>query len=41
MMENIPITRLSTTYQNTLVERLKERFTENDQKCFLTAFMVI
>jgi len=38
MIENIPITRLSTTYQNTLVERLKERFTEKDQQMFLTSF---
>jgi hypothetical protein len=34
MIENTPITRLSSTYQNTFVERLKERFTENDQKMF-------
>jgi len=38
MIENTPITRLSTTYQNKLVERLNERFTENDQKMFLTSF---
>jgi hypothetical protein len=38
MIENTPITRLSSTYQNTLVERLNERFTENDQKMFLTSF---
>jgi hypothetical protein len=38
MIENTPITRLSSIYQNTFVERLKERFTENDQKMFLTSF---
>ena len=38
MIENIPITRLSTTYQCRLLERLKERFTEKDQQMFLTSF---
>ena len=38
MIENTPITRLSSTYQNTLVERLKERFTEKDQQMFITSF---
>jgi hypothetical protein len=38
MIENTPIRRLSSTYQNTFVERLNERFTENDQKMFLTSF---
>jgi hypothetical protein len=38
MIENIPITILSTTYQCRLLERLKERFTEKDQQMFLTSF---
>ena len=38
MIENTPITRLSSIYQNTLVERLKERFTEKDQQMFITSF---
>jgi len=38
MIENTPITGLSSTYQCKLLERLKERFTENDQKMFLTSF---
>ena len=37
MIENIPITRLSSTYQCRLLEKLKERFTEKDQQMFLTS----
>jgi hypothetical protein len=38
MIENTPITRLSSTYQCKLLEKLKERFTEKDQQMFLTSF---
>ena len=38
MKENTPITRLSSTYQCKLLEKLKERFTEKDQQMFLTSF---
>jgi len=38
MIENTPIIRLSSTYQYKLLEKLKERFTENDQQMFLTSF---
>jgi len=38
MIENTPITRLSSTYQCKLLEKLKERFTEKDQQMFITSF---
>ena len=38
MIENTPIIRLSGTYQYRLLEKLQERFTENDQQMFITSF---
>ena len=38
MIENTPITRLSSTYQCKLLEKLKERFTEKDEQMFITSF---
>jgi hypothetical protein len=41
LMETNPITRLSNTYQNKLLNKIKERFTDNQQQIFVTVFIVI
>jgi phage anti-repressor protein len=38
MIENTPIIRLSGTYQHRLLEKLQERFTENEQQMFVASF---
>jgi len=38
LIENNPITRLSSTYQNKLLNKIKEEFTENEQQMFVTSF---
>jgi len=38
LIENNPITRLSNTYQNKLLTKIKERFTDNEQQMFITSF---
>ena len=41
LMETNPITRLSNKYQNKLLNKIKERFTDNQQQIFVTVFIVI
>lgn len=38
LIENNPITRLSTTYQNKLLTKIKTKFTENEQQIFVASF---
>ena len=38
LIENNPITRLSNTYQNKLLNKIKERFTDTEQQMFVTSF---
>ena len=38
LIENNPIARLSNTYQNKLLTKIKERFTDNEQQIFVTSF---
>ena len=38
LIETNPITRLSNTYQNKLLTKIKERFTDNEQQVFVTSF---
>ena len=38
LIETNPITRLSNTYQNKLLTKIKERFTDNEQQIFVTSF---
>jgi hypothetical protein len=38
LIETNPITRLSNTYQNKLLNKIKERFTDNEQQIFVTSF---
>lgn len=38
LIENNPITKLSTTYQNKLLTKIKEKFTENEQQLFVASF---
>lgn len=38
LIENNPITKLSTTYQNKLLTRIKTKFTENEQQMFVASF---
>jgi hypothetical protein len=38
LIETNPITRLSNTYQNKLITKIKERFTDNEQQIFVTSF---
>jgi hypothetical protein len=38
LIENTPIIRLSGTYQHRLLEKLQERFTENEQQMFISSF---
>jgi len=38
LIENNPITRLSTTYQNKLLTKIKTKFTENEQQMFVASF---
>jgi hypothetical protein len=37
MIENNPIKTLSETYQHTLVERIKHRFSQEEQSMFITS----
>jgi len=38
LIENSPITRLSNTYNNRLLERIKENFSESQQQLFVSSF---
>lgn len=38
LIENNPITRLSGTYQNNLLTKIKNNFTDTEQKLFVTSF---
>jgi len=38
LIENNPITKLSTTYQNTLLTKIKAKFTETEQQLFVASF---
>jgi hypothetical protein len=38
LIETNPITRLSNTYQNKLLTKIKERFTEDEQQIFVASF---
>jgi hypothetical protein len=38
LIENNPISKLSTTYQNKLLTKIKEKFTESEQQIFVASF---
>jgi len=38
LIEHSPITKLSSTYNNQLLEKIKERFTEANQQLFISSF---
>ena len=38
LIETNPITRLSNTYQNKLLTKIKERFTDDEQQIFVASF---
>jgi hypothetical protein len=38
LIENNPVTKLSTTYQNKLLTKIKSKFTENEQQIFVASF---
>jgi len=38
LIENNPITKLSTTYQNKLLTKIKTKFTETEQQIFVASF---
>ena len=38
LIENNPITKLSTTYQNKLLTKIKAKFTETEQQLFVASF---
>ena len=38
LIEQNPITRLSNTYQNKLLNKIKERFTDDEQQIFIASF---
>lgn len=38
LIENNPITRLSNIYQGTLLNKIREKFTDNEQQLFLASF---
>ena len=38
LIENNPITKLSTTYQNKLLTKIKTKFTETEQQLFVASF---
>lgn len=38
LIENNPITKLSTTYQNKLLTKIKTKFTEDEQQIFVASF---
>jgi hypothetical protein len=38
LIENNPISKLSTTYQNTLLTKIKAKFTETEQQLFVASF---
>jgi len=38
LIENNPITKLSPTYQNKLLTKIKSKFTENEQQLFVASF---
>lgn len=38
LIENNPIARLTNTYQNNLLTKIKANFTENEQQIFVASF---
>ena len=38
LIENNPIARLSNTYQNKLLTKIKEKFTDSEQQLFVSSF---
>ena len=38
LIENNPITKLTGTYQNKLITKIKENFTDNEQQMFVASF---
>jgi hypothetical protein len=38
LIENNPVTRLSNTYQNKLIEKIKTNFTDSEQQMFVASF---
>lgn len=38
LIENNPVTRLSGSYQNKMITKIKEKFTDNEQKIFVASF---
>ena len=38
LIENNPITKLSSTYQNKLLTKIKEKFNESEQQLFVASF---
>ena len=38
LIESNPITKLSNTYQSNLINKIKTKFTENDQQMFVASF---
>jgi hypothetical protein len=38
LIENNPIARLSNTYQNNLLTKIKAKFTDNEQQIFVASF---
>jgi hypothetical protein len=38
LIENNPITRLSSTYQNKLLTKIKAKFTDNEKQIFVASF---
>jgi hypothetical protein len=38
LIENNPITRLTGNYQNKLLTKIKEKFTNNEQQMFVASF---
>jgi len=37
-IEKNPLTKLNETYQNTIINKIKEEFNEEEQKIFVTSF---
>ena len=38
LIEDNPVTRLSGSYQNKMITKIKEKFTDNEQKIFVASF---
>ena len=38
LMENNPVTKLSNTYQGSLLKKIQEKFTDNEQQMFVSSF---